>query len=213
MIHFAGWIKSRQIDYLFETILSYLPILAFTAISQEWIDTLVLTSSIVFGTLILRAFPCWFVLSIRTIFMFITDFRQGNAHSSPTAIKFLFFVAFCNACHFCKNNYGCWLLVKLVTIIYSPHRSSSLPSLQSSAPLHVKWPGMHCWSLHWNWSSRQVILGQEDSSSPSGQSFSPSHFHRFLMHVMRSLQRNSFGVQGAFVVVALPQFWNEIHRN
>lgn len=66
---------------------------------------------------------------------------------------------------------------------------SSEPSLHSALPEQWKCPGIHERSLHWNWSGRQVILRQFGavSSSPCGQSFSPSHNQLLCMQVIRSL--------------------------
>lgn len=71
--------------------------------------------------------------------------------------------------------------------------SSSLPSLHSALPEQWKWPAMHDLSAHWNWSARHVMFWQLGiiSSSPLGQSCSPSHIQLRWMHVMPSLHKYS----------------------
>lgn len=66
---------------------------------------------------------------------------------------------------------------------------SSLPSLHSVLPEQWKWPAMHDLSAHWNWSARHVIFWQFGiiSSSPPGQSISPSQIQLRWIQVMPSL--------------------------
>lgn len=98
--------------------------------------------------------------------------------------------------------------------IYWPQFSSSLPSAQSATPEHIKLPGMHVWSLHWNWSVRQVTFWQLGgrSSSPSGQSMPPSHNQLWWMHVMRSLHRYSVDThnEAGFMVELHP--WGDFNK-
>lgn len=87
--------------------------------------------------------------------------------------------------------------------------NSSLPSGHSALPEHVKWPGMQDRSLHWNWSSRHVMLRHIDrcSSSPVGQSAPPSHTQLLWMHVIRSLHWYSVSKHGEMIRNGFVQFW------
>lgn len=87
-----------------------------------------------------------------------------------------------------EQNYYCCLWANK-TILYLQQFNSSLPSSHSALPEHIKCPGMHVWSLHWNWSGRHVTFWQfgAASSSPFGQSLPPSHSQLLCMQLMRSL--------------------------
>lgn len=75
--------------------------------------------------------------------------------------------------------------------------TSSLPSAHSATPEHIKWPGIHVKSLHWNWSSRHVLFWQfcRLSSSPEGQSIPPSQSHCLSIQVILSLHKKSVAGQ------------------
>lgn len=105
---------------------------------------------------------------------FIREEIDGDLVVLPFAFPFI-------AYFYCHGLCGLYLL----------QLTSSLPSEHSGAPEHIKWPGMHVKSLHWNWSSRHVLFWQFTrlSSSPFGQSTPPSHSHCRSMHVSLSLHK------------------------